>query len=304
MKLISIVIPVYQNRETIQLICRDIQSLFTSALASYDFEVIFVDDGSSDGSFDEIKKCMANDSRVRAIQFSRNFGQMAAILAGWKKARGDAVINISADLQDPVAQMSPMIQAWSGGSDIVVSYRINRHDPWFAVICSKLFYRLMRLTFPQMPEGGFDFALIGRKPMDAINQLKERNRFYQGDIFWVGFTSTFLPYTRLKREFGKSQYTFIRRLGNFGIAYLNVSYLPIRCMSFLGFIFFLAGILYSITIVYAYFISETPFVGWAPLMILVLMLGGLTMLMLGIIGEYIWRIYDEVKGRPQYIIKE
>jgi len=302
--LVSIVIPVFQNSETIALIYRDIRKVFHEVLMHLEFEILFIDDGSSDGSFDEIKKCMDKDSRVKAIQFSRNFGQMAAILAGWRKARGDAVVNVSADLQDPISQIGNMVQSWEKGSDIVVSFRSKRTDHWFARLTSNLFYRLMRMSYPQMPLGGFDFALIDRRPLEAINQLKERNRFYQGDIFWVGYSITFLPYTRLKREFGRTQYTLLRRIHNFWIAYLNVSYMPIRFMSMLGFLFFMLGVAYSVTVIYAYFFSSTPFVGWAPLMILVLMIGGLSMLMLGIIGEYIWRIYDEVKNRPQYIIKD
>jgi dolichol-phosphate mannosyltransferase len=157
---------------------------------------------------------------------------------------------------------------------------------------------------PNVPPGGFDFSLLGRNAMDAVNSIKERNRFYQYDILWVGFNVKFLPYDKLKRAIGKSQYNFVKRFGNFMAAFINVSYLPLRLMSFLGFSFAVAGFIYSLNIVHAYYFRATPFQGWAPIMILLLIIGGLIMLMLGVLGEYIWRIFDEVKKRPDYIVRD
>lgn len=226
---------------------------------------------------------------------------MAAILAGWEKAAGDCVINMAADLQDPPEQCTLMIKEWEQGNDIVISYRISHATSPSKRLTSKIFYRLM---LPEAPPGGFDFVLLDRKAMDAINSLKERHRFYQYDILWAGFIVKYIPYHKLERRVGRSQYNFIKRFGNFYSGFLNVSSFPLRLMSTMGILISLTGFIYALTIVWAYFVNETPFEGWAPIMMLILIIGGLVMLMLGMLGEYIWRILDEVKGRPNYIIKD
>jgi dolichol-phosphate mannosyltransferase len=214
------------------------------------------------------------------------------------------VVNISADLQDPPEQIAAMLKEWESGSHIVINYRESRDDELASAITSKIAYRLFRYSLPDLPPGGFDFALLDRKAMDAVNAIKEKNRFYQSDILWVGFTVKYLPYVRLKREHGHSAYNFVKRFGNFTSAFFNVSYFPIRLMSLIGFLTAASGFLYAVTVLVAYFLRETPFQGWAPLMMITLIVGGLLMIMLGIIGEYIWRIYDEVKYKPNYVIKE
>jgi dolichol-phosphate mannosyltransferase len=250
-------------------------------------------------SFLKDLKERTGDKRIKIISFSRNFGQMAAILAGWKYASGDAVINMAADLQDPPEQCIPMIKEWEAGNEIVISYRKSHRTSGLNKITSNIFYKML---LPDVPPGGFDFALLGRKAMNVINDLKERNRFYQYDILWTGFNLKFIPYEKIERTIGKSQYNFIKRFGNFMVAFISVSYFPLRAMTFLGFSFSIAGFLYSLSILHAYFYQGTPFTGWAPIMILLLIIGGLIMLMLGILGEYIWRIYDEIKQRPVYIV--
>lgn len=267
------------------------------------FELIFVNDGSTDNSLAELiqLKERTKDQRIKIISFSRNFGQMAAILAGWKYAKGDAVINMAADLQDPPEQCVEMIKEWEKGNDIVISYRKTHRTSLARKITSRMFYKLL---LPDAPPGGFDFALLGRKAMDAVNSIKERNRFYGYDILWVGFKVKFIPYDKLERTIGKSEYSVVKRFGNFMVAFINVSYLPLRVMTFAGFIFALSGFLYALDIVYAYFVNAVPFQGWAPIMILLLIIGGLIMLMLGVLGEYVWRIFDEVKGRPNYVIDQ
>ena len=304
MKTISFVIPVFQNEGTVTLLYERIVSEMKDQFPDFGYEILFVDDGSTDESLAKLRSLRESDQNVKIITFSRNFGQMAAILAGWKHAIGDAVINISADLQDPVEQCTTMIKEWLQGGEVVISYRHARNDAIVNRVTSRMFYGLIRFTLPQIPPGGFDFALVDRKAIDVINALKERNRFYQGDLLWVGFNLKFIPYERLKREIGKSQYTLARRFGNFISAFINISYLPIRLMSIIGILTSFSGFLYLLTIVYAYYIGKVPFEGWAPIMVLILIIGGLIMLMLGIIGEYIWRIFDNIKSKPHYIIKE
>ena len=305
MKKISVVIPVYNNEDSIQSLYDRLIAAIKAYNNNFSYELIFINDGSRDNSFVILKKLFEKDpSGVVLINFSRNFGQMAGILAGWKYATGDAVINISADLQDPPEQIEKMLYEWENNNEIVINYREARNDDLSSAITSKIAYRLFKYSLPNLPPGGFDYALLGRKAMDAVNSITEKNRFYQADILWVGFTIKYLPYVRNKRTHGKSGYNFIKRFGNFMTAFLNVSYFPIRLMSLIGFITAVSGFVYSISILYAYFFHKTPFQGWAPLMMITLIIGGLIMIMLGIIGEYIWRIYYEVKYKPNYVIKD
>jgi glycosyltransferase involved in cell wall biosynthesis len=298
---ISICFAVYQNQGAITSLYQQIVHELNTHFPYHTYELLFVNDGSKDGSLDELLALREIDNRVKIISFSRNFGQMAAILAGWEKATGDCVINMAADMQDPPEQCTLMIKEWEKGSDIVISYRAAHETSISNKLTSKFFYKLM---LPDAPPGGFDFTLLDRKPMNALNSLKERHRFYQYDILWAGFIVKYLPYHKLERRIGKSQYNFYKRFGNFYSGFLNVSYLPLRLMTAIGGVMAFLGFVYSISIIRAYFAYRIPFQGWAPIMIMILVVGGLIILMLGMIGEYIWRILDEVKGRPNYIVKE
>lgn len=301
---ISFVIPVYRNEGSIHRTYKTIKSIFSAALTAYKYEMIFVDDGSDDGSLSEILNIRKRDSHVKAIIFTRNFGQMAAMLAGFKEASGDAVVNISADLQDPVELIVKMVKKWRAGSEIVVCYRTDRSDSFIARLSSRFAYGALRLSNSQIPSGGFDFIMMGRKALNTFNSIDIRNRFFQGDLLWMGYSISFIPYVRLKRVIGKSQFTLTKKLKYFLDAFLDSSYLSIRFISFCGIITAFVGMIYGITIIYSWLHGETPFAGWAPIMIIILIVGGLVMIMLGIIGEYIWRIYDEVRKKPNFIIKD
>ena len=300
---ISFVVAVYHNEGAVSKTHEKILSVFTDQLAQHEYEIIFVDDGSKDGSLKEILGIRAQDQRVKVITFTRNFGQMAAMLAGFKETTGDAVINISADLQDPVELIPQMVEKWQAGSEIVICYRTDRSDTLFAKLFSRLAYAVLRLSLPQIPPGGFDFVLMDRVVMDVFNGVDVRHRFFQGDLLWTGYRTSLIPYVRLKRTIGKSQYNFGKKLKNFLDAVLDASYLPIRFISLIGLITSALGVLYSINIGYAWMRGETPFEGWAPLMIVGLLVGGLIMVMLGVIGEYVWRINEEVRKRPNYIVR-
>ncbi len=301
---ISFVIAVYRNEVALRRTYEKIKSVFSESLLDYDYEIVFVDDGSDDGSLQEILDIRKEDFRIKAITFTRNFGQMAAMLAGLQEAGGDAVINISADMQDPVELIPQMVQKWREGSEIIICHRIERSDTLAAKLFSRFAYGTLRLAIPQMPAGGFDFVLIDRKALDEFNTIDVRNRFFQGDLMWMGYRTSFIPYVRLKRTIGRSQYNFAKKLKNFLDAFLDASYISIRFISLTGIVTSIFGVLYSITIVISWLLGDSPFTGWAPIMIAILFVGGLIMVMLGVIGEYIWRIYDEVRKKPNFVIRD
>lgn len=301
---ISFVVAVYHNEGALSATYNKIRGLFDNELASDECEILFIDDGSKDGSLKEALAIREQDPRVKVITFTRNFGQMAAMLAGFKEATGDAVINISADLQDPVELIPQMVASWRGGAEIAICYRTDRADTWSAKLFSRLAYGVLRLSLPQIPPGGFDFVLIDRKVMDEFNAIDVRHRFFQGDLLWTGYRTSFIPYVRLQRTIGRSQYNFRKKLKNFLDAVIDASYLPIRFISLAGLVTSLLGFLYSISIVIAWMGGDTPFSGWAPIMIVILLIGGLIMIMLGVIGEYIWRINEEVRKRPNYVVRD
>lgn len=302
MRKISYVVPVYNNEGSIRTTWEGISALFHGQLSSYEYEIIFVNDGSKDGSYDEMVEVSVLDGNVRLVNFTRNFGQLSAIIAGYHEASGDAIINISADLQDPIELTIDMIRQWEAGSEVVVGYRSDREDSFGARLFSRLAYSALRMSNPNIPSGGFDFVLLSRYALDLFLSYKGRNRFFQGDVIWAGLKSSFLPYVRRKRTIGKSQYSFSKKLKLFYDFLLDGSYLPIRMMSMCGTICALLGVLYAIVIIIAWAFNKTPFHGWAPIMVAIMMVGGAIMLMLGIIGEYLWRILDEIKAKPLYLI--
>ena len=301
---VSIVVAVYQNVGTVAETHRRIQDVFRAQLQRHSYELVFVDDGSRDGSLDELLRLRAEDSAVKVVTFTRNFGQMAAMLAGFREATGDAVINISADLQDPIDLVPKMIEQWEAGAETVICYRTGRADTWTARATSKVAYALLRRALPQIPPGGFDVVLMDRRVMDAFNAIGVRHRFFQGDLLWTGYRLAFIPYERQARTVGRSQYNFGKRLKNFIDAFLDASYLPIRFISLVGTLTAGLGFLWAISIVVSWLAGDAPFTGWAPLMVAVLVVGGLIMLMLGMIGEYVWRINEEVRKRPNYVVRD
>lgn len=304
MCVISYVVPVYNNSGSIKATWDAIRQLYQTALAGHDYEIIFVNDGSRDSSLAEIQEVVGLDHRVKLVNFTRNFGQIPAIIAGYRHSTGSAVINMSADLQDPAELTVDMIRQWQQGMEIVIAYRSDREDSWGAKLFSHLAYGTLRMSNPSIPKGGFDFVLMSRSALNVFLAYKGRNRFFQGDVVWAGFKTTFLPYVRRKRSVGKSQYTFGKKLKLFYDFLLDGSYLPIRLMSLCGVVCGLLGVIYTLVIITLWLVHATPFQGWAPIMIAVLIIGGSIMFMLGIVGEYLWRILDEIKDKPLYVVHQ
>ena len=304
-KIVSVVVPVFRNQETIEETCLQIFDVYQKNFSQYSLEIVLVDDGSNDDSYNKLLSIYGRFSeRIVVVKLSRNFGQLFAILAGYGIAKGDAIITISADLQDPVSLMAGMVSCWEQGNEIVVAYRQGREDDITARLFSKIDYSVARKANPNMPIGGFDYLLLSRKAVDLLKVFHGRHRFFQGDVLWLGLKTVFIPYLRKKRNFGKSGWSFSKKIKYFIDLVLDSSYLPIRMMSAIGVITALTGCIYAVAIVYSWLISKTPFQGWAPLMIIVLLIGGMIMTMLGVIGEYLWRIYDDVRERPMYVIEK
>jgi dolichol-phosphate mannosyltransferase len=301
---VSFVIPVYRNRGTIRRTFQQIVELMKTQFPEFDFELVLVDDGSDDGSLEEILEVRSLDPRVCALVLSRNFGQLAAIVAGLRHTRANATVIMSADLQDPITLIGEMVREWASGTSIVVCYRVSRNDGFLPTIASWAFYRLIRLSNPQMPVGGFDYVLMDEQPARLFASFHNRNRFLQGDVLSLGFPTKFLPYHRQSRPVGKSQWTISKKLKYFIDGLIDTSYLPVRFMSAIGTLFAISGLFYAGVVAYIRMTDRQPFLGYAPLVILLLVCSGVLMIMLGVIGEYVWRIYDEVKQRPLFIVRE
>lgn len=302
---VSFVIPVKDNAATLRGVVESIAEVM-AGFSELTYEVVFVNDGSEDGSLQIIKGLAAKDPNVQFISFTRGFGQVQAIIAGWHKASGDAVIIRSADDQDPVDLLGQLISDWMKGSKVVIAHRQSRSDSLSNRLVSKLFYSTISVVIPNMPKGGFDHCLLDREVIEQLKKIKHRNRFLQGDILSLGYPVKLIPYERTEDRTAPDRKgsSFASKLKYSIDAVVNTTYLPIRLMSLFGALSMLAGLVYSVVIVVARITGNVPFEGWAPLMILLLLIGGMIMLMLGIMGEYIWRIHDQLKDRPDYLIKE
>jgi glycosyltransferase involved in cell wall biosynthesis len=271
------------------------------------FEVIFVDDGSGDHSLAELMQIRSQwPDRVAVIKLSRNFGQVAAIRAGFEYCRGRCVVTMSADGQDPAGLINDMLEAhFRDGCEVVIAERQDRDESAYRVITSRLFYTLMRkLNFPRMPRGGFDFALLGRKALQAFLRQQESRPFLQGQILWLGFSLKVLQYTRRARRKGRSRWSFGRKLTYLIDGLVGYSFLPIRLVSVLGSLVALAGFVYALVIIYIRLVHGLPVKGWAPFMVVLLVLGGVQMITLGIFGEYVWRILAQVQNRPLFVVED
>lgn len=303
----SIVIPVYYNEGSLKLTYSILEEKVFSNNPDKTYEVVFVDDGSGDNSFAEMMEIRAqHPDVVKVIKFVRNFGQLQAIMAGYRHARGKCVISISADLQDPPELINEMLDHhMNGGYHIVVCSREARDESLFRRGTSELFYYVMKkLSFPDMPVKGFDFVLLSATVKDIILANQETNAFFQGQVLWTGFKAKFIPYRRQKRTIGTSRWTFSKKIKYLIDGVLSYSYFPLRAMSVTGFVVSLLGFIYAVAIFIGKFLGSVPFQGWAPLMIVILVLSGIQMLMLGIIGEYLWRTLDQVRNRQPYIIEQ
>ena len=302
----SIVIPVYFNAGSLRELTASLQSDVLNKLAGRHGEIIFVDDGSGDESYAVLQSLQReHPDFVRVVKLSRNFGQVNAIWCGLSLAPKVAVV-MAADGQDEPRYVLDMLRDhFAGEAEVVIGTRDEREDSAYRRVTSKLFYRLMRaLSFPEMPLGGFDFFLIGDRARRALLAGYQHHGFLQGQILRLGFQRKFMAYHRLARKHGRSRWSFGRKITYLVDGVLGYSYLPIRIMSATGVLCAILGFVYACIVLIARLAFGNPIKGWAPLMITVLVVGGLQMLMLGVIGEYLWRIFAQVRGFPPYIVEE
>ena len=301
-RLISVVVPAMNEQDNVEPFYEAVK-IVTDSLLEFDWEIIFVDDGSTDATVERIMSLRATDPRVCLLQLSRNFGSYAAIKAGFDYARGDACISISADLQDPPELFRRFSALWTEGYHIVWGVREQRDDPWSKRMPASLFYRLVRrLALADLPDHGMDCGLFDRKVVDVFRKIRDQNSITFMTIYWMGFLQARVGYRRESRRFGTSKWPLGKRVKSALDVITAFSYLPVRIISYLGLIISTVAFIGAVIVLFDKLVLGIGEWGWPSLMVTMLFLGGVQMLMLGIIGEYLWRINTEVRDRPQYIV--
>ena len=300
----SIVVPIYNEKDNIPELYRRVSEVMKQTRKRW--ELVLVDDGSTDGSTDMILELAKKDKNVRPVIFARNFGHQIAITAGWDYARGDAVVIIDADLQDPPELILEMAEKWNEGYEVVYAVRAEREgESWFKLWTASLFYRIIfRITDVEIPLDTGDFRLMDRKVVDVLKSMRERHRFPRGMSAWVGFKQIGVKYKRAARTAGETKYPF-RKMFRLALnAITGFSYFPLQVATFIGFISAGIAAIAIPIVIYLRLTGSQAFFGQATTLIAVLFLGGVQLISLGILGEYIGRLYDEAKGRPLYIVRE
>jgi len=300
----SIIAPIFNEKENLPELHRRVSDVMKSTRKSW--ELVLVDDGSTDGSTDMILELAKKDKHVRPVIFARNFGHQVAVTAGLDYARGEAVVIIDADLQDPPELILEMAEKWREGYEVVYAVRAEREgESWFKLWTASLFYRIIyRITDVKIPLDTGDFRLMDRKVVNVMNQMRERHRFLRGMSAWVGFKQVGIEYKRAARTAGETGYPF-RKMFRLAInAVTGFSYFPLQVATYVGFISAGIAAVAIPVVIYMRVTGSQAFFGQATTLIAVLFLGGVQLISLGVLGEYIGRLYDEAKGRPLYIVRD
>jgi dolichol-phosphate mannosyltransferase len=300
----TIIAPIYNELQNLPILYERISDVMKKTESLW--ELILVDDGSTDGSSDVIRDLAAKDDRIRPVIFARNFGHQIAVTAGLDYSRGDAVIIIDSDLQDPPEVILDLIQKWQEGYEVVYAVRSEREgETFFKKITASVFYRLIfRITDVKIPMDTGDFRLMDRKVVEVMNSMREHHRFLRGMSAWIGFKQVGVSYKRAARLAGETKYPFKKMLKLALTAITGFSYVPLQIATYIGFISAGISLIAIPVVVLMRILGSQQFTGQATTLIAVLFLGGVQLISLGILGEYIGRIYDEVKGRPLYIVSE
>ena len=304
MKKISVVIPMYFEEEVVSE-CYNRTKKILNSLNNYEHEIVFVNDGSKDKTLEILANIAKNDMCVKILSFSRNFGHQAAVTAGLKYTTGDAVVIMDADLQDPPEVIIEMIKLWENGNEVIYAKRKSREgESRFKLFTAKMFYKILNgLSDVNIPKDTGDFRLADRKVIDVINSLPEHNKFLRGLFSWVGFKQTPLEYERKQRFAGKTKYPLKKMLKLASDGIISFSTKPLKILGAVGLISVIASVIILIYALISYIFNLNQLTaGWTSIMVTVTFLGGMQLLSIWLISEYIGKIYDESKGRPEYII--
>ncbi len=301
MNMLSIVIPVYWNSDTLMLLYQDMKEKILHKLPSY--ELVFVDDGSGDNSWEIMNDIRALDDHVKCVKLSRNFGEHAALLAGLSVCTGACAVTKQADLQEDSEIILEMYDKWLEGNKIVLAVREERDESRIKVFFANLYYSIVRKTITKnMPQGGCDCYLLDRQVIEVLQQLNEKNSSLTLQVLWAGFQTAHVYFKRKDREIGESRWTLSKKFKLVLDSMMSFSYVPIRMMSVVGVAFNVLAVIVAIQVIVEHFTVVTPIAGWSSLMCVVLLSSGLTLLMLGVLGEYVWRTLDAARTRPPFII--
>lgn len=304
MKKVSVVIPMYYEEEVANECYKKVSKILTS-LENYDYEIIFINDGSKDKTLEILEDIAKKDEKAKIISFSRNFGHQAAVTAGLKEVTGDAIVIIDADLQDPPELIPDMLKLWEEGNEVIYGKRkVRKGESAFKLLTAKMFYKTLNaLSDVEIPKDTGDFRLVDRKVVDVINSLPEHNKFLRGLFSWVGFKQKAYEYERQERFAGKTKYPLKKMLKLASDGIISFSNKPIKLVGALGIISIVISIALLIYAIISYiFKLNNLSEGWTSIMVAITFFAGVQLLSLWVISEYIGRIYDEAKGRPQYVI--
>ncbi len=300
----SIVIPVYYNEDNLELLYDDLKKKIIDVI-DYEYELVIVNDGSKDNSYEVMKNLAERDEHVKIISLSRNFGSHAAILCGLAKCTGDCAVVKAADLQEPTELILEMVDRWKNGSNVVLAVRKGREEGRGQTLFANMYYNMVRKTaLPEMPKGGFDVYLLDRKVIDVVMALDERNSALTGQILWSGFRTDKVYYTRLAREVGTSRWTFKKKIRLVTDTLFSFSTLPIKIVTLVGSFSFAGSLIWALCVFTFKIMGLIDVSGWTTLFIFQLFSFGVLMMTLGILGEYLWRTFDASRNRPPYIIED
>jgi glycosyltransferase involved in cell wall biosynthesis len=301
---LSLVLPIYNEEEVIAELHRSLQEFLVRL--QLDAEVLFVDDGSRDRSLDLLRNLSLNEPRYRVLSLSRNFGHQAAITAGIDHAQGSAVVVMDADLQDPPEVVLEMVAKWREGYDVVYGVRRKRAgETWFKVLTARIFYRLFAAMIPiETPLDAGDFRLMSRRVIVVLRELRETHRFVRGMVAWIGFRQTKVLYDRPERFAGTTKYP-LHKMVRFAIdGITSFSIVPLRVSMYLGIAMSAASLAVAVWALLAKYVFQRTVTGWTAIVVIVTLLASVQFVMIGILGEYVGRIYEQVKGRPLYVVRE
>lgn len=301
---ISVVIPVYYNEDNLRPLYKDIQEKLYSH-TEYEWEIVMVNDGSQDNSYSIMQELAAADARLRIFSLSRNFGSHAAMLCGLSNCTGDCAVVKAADLQEPTELVLDMVKSWEKGHNVVLAVREGREESKQQIFFANLYYWMVRKTaLPNMPKGGFDVYLLDRKVIGVLMALDEKNSALTGQILWSGFKTDKIYYTRLERKIGTSRWTLKKKIRLVSDTLFSFSTLPIKIVTIIGTLSFIGSLIWAVLVFCFKLAGMIEVSGWTTLFIFNLFSFGVIMLTLGILGEYLWRVFDASRNRPPYIIED